>query len=184
MHATCIQCISIRSYNIRWDCIELTIDRTGVKWRMTGWMECSSSSSALLFAFSSGVSSVRDASNCLSFSLVIFLLNSGCWYRTRHLQQIHHGAVSGWVRCSLGRCSGWSASLWSYQNMKSLNLFWAGVLIGIPVLKNIDRLPWERVLWWVCLVVYLLIMTMGILFNIFYEGYPPTDWRKCCPDSY
>ncbi|ELT92969.1 hypothetical protein CAPTEDRAFT_169308 [Capitella teleta] len=60
----------------------------------------------------------------------------------------------------------------------------AGVLIGIPVLKNIDRLPWERVLWWVCLVVYLLIMTMGILFNIFYEGYPPTDWRKCCPDSY
>ena len=57
----------------------------------------------------------------------------------------------------------------------------AGVLVGIPVLKNIDVKPWEEVLWWVALVAYLVFVVIGVLFNVFYPGFPDPDMRPCCP---
>ncbi|KAL3320597.1 hypothetical protein Ciccas_000729 [Cichlidogyrus casuarinus] len=49
--------------------------------------------------------------------------------------------------------------------------FVAGLLIGIPVLRNINEKPWERVLFWVCLVLFFILVIIGILFNIFWPGY-------------
>jgi len=59
-----------------------------------------------------------------------------------------------------------------------------GVLVGIPVLKNFKVLPWERVVFWVALSLYFVLVTFSILFNIFYtkdQYYPPADWTPCCP---
>lgn len=56
----------------------------------------------------------------------------------------------------------------------------AGVLIGIPVLKNLEVLRWEKVLWWVCLVTYLLLVLFAVLWNGFSTTFPITDWRPCC----
>lgn len=47
--------------------------------------------------------------------------------------------------------------------------FVAGVLIGVPVLKNLDVKSWEKVAFWVCLVLYLLFTLAAILFNGFCE---------------
>jgi rhomboid-related protein 1/2/3 len=63
----------------------------------------------------------------------------------------------------------------------SIRIFAAGLLIGIPVLKNIHVKPWERVVWWVALIVYLLCLVFAILWNAFYPHFPETDWRPCCP---
>ena len=57
----------------------------------------------------------------------------------------------------------------------------SGVLVGIPVLKNIDVKPWEQVLWWVALVAYLVFVVIGVVFNVFYPGFPDPDMRPCCP---
>lgn len=61
----------------------------------------------------------------------------------------------------------------------------AGILIGIPVLKNFHVLPWEKVVWWVALVVYLLVVLFAVCWNGFYTSYYPiTDWNPihpCCP---
>ena len=61
-------------------------------------------------------------------------------------------------------------------------LFSAGFLIGVPVMRNLKRQPWEDVLWYICLVVYLVLMVAIVLFNCFYPDYPTTDWSKCCDD--
>ncbi|PAA92158.1 hypothetical protein BOX15_Mlig030849g3 [Macrostomum lignano] len=45
--------------------------------------------------------------------------------------------------------------------------FVAGLLIGVPLLRNIDVKQWERVMFWIFLVLYVLLMTAGIMFNIF-----------------
>ncbi|KAL5012519.1 hypothetical protein ScPMuIL_011070 [Solemya velum] len=52
----------------------------------------------------------------------------------------------------------------------------AGLLLGIPVLKNIKRLEWEKTLGWVTLAVYLAFVAFAILFNTLYKDYPPIDW--------
>ncbi|XP_064616287.1 rhomboid-related protein 2-like [Liolophura sinensis] len=56
----------------------------------------------------------------------------------------------------------------------------AGLLIGVPFLKNINVKPWEKTVGWVTLIVYLLCFVAVLLFNGFYKGYPPTDWSPCC----
>lgn len=58
----------------------------------------------------------------------------------------------------------------------------AGILIGIPVLKNFSVKPWEKILWWISLVIYLVLVLFAVCFNGFYTSYyPKTDWRPCCP---
>ncbi|BFZ20276.1 hypothetical protein BsWGS_23315 [Bradybaena similaris] len=54
--------------------------------------------------------------------------------------------------------------------------FLAGVMLGIVILRNINRLTWERTLGWVTLALYLAFVAFCCLFNAFYEGYPATDW--------
>lgn len=51
-----------------------------------------------------------------------------------------------------------------------------GVMLGIVILRNINRLTWERTLGWVTLALYLAFVAFCCLFNAFYDDYPPTDW--------
>ncbi|XP_064616451.1 rhomboid-related protein 2-like [Liolophura sinensis] len=57
----------------------------------------------------------------------------------------------------------------------------AGLLLGVPVLRNINELPWEKTLGWVTLAIYLAGVLVAVLFNGLYKGYPLTDWSPCCP---
>ncbi|XP_033731802.1 rhomboid-related protein 2-like [Pecten maximus] len=52
----------------------------------------------------------------------------------------------------------------------------AGLLLGIPILKNIKELPWEKTLGWITLAVYLIFVSFAMFFNGLYPGYPETDW--------
>ncbi|KAL3872317.1 hypothetical protein ACJMK2_040249 [Sinanodonta woodiana] len=58
----------------------------------------------------------------------------------------------------------------------------AGLLLGIPILKNIKEHPWEKTLGWVTLTVFLLFVAFAVFFNGLYKGYPQTDWSACCHD--
>ncbi|XP_043239167.1 protein rhomboid-like [Amphibalanus amphitrite] len=53
----------------------------------------------------------------------------------------------------------------------------AGLLMGHVALRNLRLLRWERVLWWVSLVTYLLLVLVMVVFNAAApEGYfPPQD---------
>ncbi|KAK2159861.1 hypothetical protein NP493_1683g00003 [Ridgeia piscesae] len=57
----------------------------------------------------------------------------------------------------------------------------AGLLVGIPVLKNFDVKPWEKVVFWISVAVYVLGVAIAIGFNLLRANYPKTDWRPCCP---
>ncbi|XP_071154383.1 rhomboid-related protein 1-like isoform X1 [Mytilus edulis] len=57
----------------------------------------------------------------------------------------------------------------------------AGLLLGIPILKNVNILTWEKTLGYVTLSIYLCFVGFSMIFNGVYEGYPETDWSKCCP---
>lgn len=55
-----------------------------------------------------------------------------------------------------------------------------GLLLGVPLMKNINELSWEKKVGWVTLSIYLAALLFCILFNGLYKGYPATDWTKCC----
>jgi len=56
------------------------------------------------------------------------------------------------------------------------------MLVGIPVLKNFKVFNWERVVFWIAIILFVVFVLFAVLFNIFYtEHYPFTDWRECCP---
>ncbi|CAH2986435.1 unnamed protein product [Chilo suppressalis] len=44
----------------------------------------------------------------------------------------------------------------------------AGLLVGIGVLRNLEKRKWEKRLWWAAVVIYLSLMIAGILANIFW----------------
>ncbi|XP_060806549.1 rhomboid-related protein 2 [Amyelois transitella] len=44
----------------------------------------------------------------------------------------------------------------------------AGLLVGIGVLRNLERRKWEKRLWWAAVVLYFSLMIAGILANIFW----------------
>lgn len=54
--------------------------------------------------------------------------------------------------------------------------------MGIPVLKNIDQKPWETVVFWVALIVYIVGVAFAVLWNIFWPAdgvgmhFPLTNW--------
>ena len=64
-----------------------------------------------------------------------------------------------------------------------------GLLLGIPVLKNIDQKPWETVLFWIALIVYLVAVIFAILWNAFWPTseasahFPITDWTPIVNSS-
>ncbi|XP_043485829.1 rhomboid-related protein 2-like isoform X2 [Polistes fuscatus] len=47
----------------------------------------------------------------------------------------------------------------------------AGLLVGINVLRNLEVRTWEKVIWWVSIVTYTILMTAAILWNILYPSY-------------
>ncbi|XP_005093059.1 rhomboid-related protein 2 [Aplysia californica] len=56
--------------------------------------------------------------------------------------------------------------------------FLAGVFLGVVILRNINRLTWERTLGWVTLALFLAFFAFCTLFNALYDGYPETDWSS------
>lgn len=47
----------------------------------------------------------------------------------------------------------------------------AGLLVGIGVLRNLDKKPYEKVLWWIAVTIYSGLMIAGICFHIFYPDH-------------
>ena len=60
--------------------------------------------------------------------------------------------------------------------------FIAGLLLGIPILKNLEKKLWERYLFYIALIIYITVVGFGIFWNIFWPAtgepgyYPITDW--------
>lgn len=50
--------------------------------------------------------------------------------------------------------------------------FIAGILMGIPLLRNIRQKPWERVMFWIALGLYAAFLIFAIFWNIFWPGFP------------
>lgn len=53
--------------------------------------------------------------------------------------------------------------------------FIGGLFLGIVCLKNLKVRSWERVLWYVALVIILLLLLIAVLVNTFYNGYVKED---------
>ncbi|XP_076750073.1 rhomboid-4 isoform X1 [Xylocopa sonorina] len=47
----------------------------------------------------------------------------------------------------------------------------AGLLVGINILRNLEVRRWEKIVWWVSIVTYIVLMTAAILWNILYTSY-------------
>lgn len=46
----------------------------------------------------------------------------------------------------------------------------AGLLVGIGVLRNLEKRKWEKRVWWAAVVLYFSLMVAGILANIFWKS--------------
>ncbi|KAL4217875.1 Rhomboid-related protein 2 [Mactra antiquata] len=55
-----------------------------------------------------------------------------------------------------------------------------GLLLGIPVMKNINILSWEKKIGWLTLGLYIIAVIACVLFNGLYPYYPDTDFTECC----
>jgi rhomboid-related protein 1/2/3 len=48
--------------------------------------------------------------------------------------------------------------------------------VGINVLRNLQVKPWEKVVWWISISIYVFLMLGAITWNIFYhDHFPPPD---------
>ncbi|CAK1589960.1 unnamed protein product [Parnassius mnemosyne] len=47
----------------------------------------------------------------------------------------------------------------------------AGLLVGIGVLRNLEKRKWEKRLWWAAVVIYFSLMLAGVLANIFWYSH-------------
>ncbi|CAG9558973.1 unnamed protein product [Danaus chrysippus] len=47
----------------------------------------------------------------------------------------------------------------------------AGLLVGIGVLRNLEKRTWEKRLWWAAVVLYFSLMIAGILANVFWKSH-------------
>ncbi|CAL4122434.1 unnamed protein product, partial [Meganyctiphanes norvegica] len=55
----------------------------------------------------------------------------------------------------------------------------AGILVGVNVLRNLKREPWERYCWWIAFVIFVILMGTGIILNIVLpvpDFYPKSDF--------
>ncbi|OWA50006.1 putative Rhomboid-related protein 3 [Hypsibius exemplaris] len=48
-----------------------------------------------------------------------------------------------------------------------------GFLMGVVCLRNLHKLKWEQILWWICLAVTILLFAFAVFWNIFWPGFPP-----------
>lgn len=50
----------------------------------------------------------------------------------------------------------------------------AGLLVGVNVLRNLHVEKWEKIVWWLCLTTYVLLLAALIAANILWtENFPP-----------
>ena len=63
---------------------------------------------------------------------------------------------------------------------KTVCFHFTGLLMGVPLMKNINELSWEKKVGWVTLSIYIATLVFCILFNGLYKGYPTTDYTPCC----
>lgn len=56
----------------------------------------------------------------------------------------------------------------------------AGLLLGFVLLKNINPLKWEKILWWVGLVLFICIVIGGVLLNVFWPAGQPGLFTVRC----
>ncbi|XP_041972359.1 rhomboid-related protein 2-like isoform X2 [Aricia agestis] len=47
----------------------------------------------------------------------------------------------------------------------------AGLLVGIGVLRNLEKKKWEKRLWWAAVVLYFALMIAGIFANVFWTSH-------------
>lgn len=47
----------------------------------------------------------------------------------------------------------------------------AGLLVGIGVLRNLEKRKWEKRLWWAAVVLYFSLMIAGVLANVFWTSH-------------
>ncbi|KAI5642611.1 rhomboid family domain-containing protein [Phthorimaea operculella] len=53
----------------------------------------------------------------------------------------------------------------------------AGLLVGIGVLRNLEKRKWEKRLWWAAVVLYFTLMIAGILANLLWTDHFPAQYR-------
>lgn len=51
----------------------------------------------------------------------------------------------------------------------------AGLLVGINVLRNLSVTRTERIIWWISMVTYGLLMGTCIIWNLAWTSYFPTE---------
>ena len=51
----------------------------------------------------------------------------------------------------------------------------AGLLVGVVVLRNLRQLQWEKIVSWVCLSVFVVLMIAGIAWNAVYTEHFPVS---------
>ncbi|XP_067637635.1 rhomboid-related protein 2 [Eurosta solidaginis] len=49
----------------------------------------------------------------------------------------------------------------------------AGLLVGIGVLRNLEVQRWEKILWWVAVILYFSLMMTGVLIHVLMPKYFP-----------
>ncbi|CAG0900320.1 unnamed protein product [Cyprideis torosa] len=55
----------------------------------------------------------------------------------------------------------------------------AGLLVGIGVLRNLEKHRWEKILWWIAIAVYVVLMVAAVIWNAaFDEHFPESDLNK------
>ncbi len=47
----------------------------------------------------------------------------------------------------------------------------SGILVGIGILLNLKVRNWEKMVWWIAVSFYVVLMITGIFIHIFYEEY-------------
>lgn len=51
----------------------------------------------------------------------------------------------------------------------------AGLLVGINILRNLSITRTERIIWWISIIVYTILMGTCIIWNIAWPSYFPTE---------
>ena len=42
----------------------------------------------------------------------------------------------------------------------------AGLLVGIGILRNLEVESWEKILWWIAVGLYVIMMAVGIIIHV------------------
>lgn len=51
----------------------------------------------------------------------------------------------------------------------------AGVLVGVSILRNLQRRRWERVCWWVSFTIYVILVGTAVILNASLQDYFPNN---------